>query len=199
MTTWLRTDEAEEAISALENLAEFAARVSGDLFAWRWTILSLHNALQGFMVVWIRDSAGLNVLPRSVAIEWLAAHQAGASYPEEKLDRFPNLYTKIKKQTIATGLGARRFSPSGSQTVSVKRLNDLRNTFVHFLPASWSLEVTGLPRICLDSLDVLEYLAFSYRSNIWHDDGQSARISRSVAGVRATLTALDRAYRAASA
>jgi hypothetical protein len=188
----------EEAVAALENAGRFAAEVQADLSSWRWTILSAHNALQGFMVVAIRDSAGINVLPKALAKAWLKAHEDGQSYPEERLDSFLNLYGKIKKTAIAAQFQAVRFVPSGTQSASVRRLNTLRNTFIHFLPASWSLEVSGLPRICLDSVGVIEFLAFSYRTISWSDDKLPARVSQAAAAIRRTLVKLGADYRAAA-
>jgi hypothetical protein len=46
---WIRTNEHEEAMGALEAFGGFLARVRQDSFEWRWAILSLHTALQGFM------------------------------------------------------------------------------------------------------------------------------------------------------
>src|SRR5438093_1055479 len=73
---WIRTDEHEEAIGALEAFCRFVARVREDPFEWRWAILSLHTALQGFMVVAIRDSAGMFPLANDVAAAWLAAYRS---------------------------------------------------------------------------------------------------------------------------
>ena len=78
---WIRTDEQEEAVAALEAFAHFLPLVATDLFGWRWAIVSLHTALQGFMVVAIRDSAGLSPLPDDLAAAWLQAHRSGLSTP----------------------------------------------------------------------------------------------------------------------
>lgn len=199
MALWLRTDEAEEAVAALEAAARFAHDVPTDLFGWRWTVLAIHNALQGFMVIALRDSAGLLVLPDDLAAEWLAAHEAERDYPEERLDLFMNLYKKIKRVSIAQQLGATPFTPAGTQGRSVKRLNTLRNQFIHFLPASWSLDVSGLPGVCLDALDVVEYLASSYRDLLWHDDTHPARISDALNEARARLQSLEAQYRGTTA
>ena len=194
MTAWLRTDEHEEAVAALEAAAGFGANVSTDIFAWRWTILSLHNACQGLMVVALRDSAGLNVLPTALARAWLEAHESGEPYPEERLDSFLNLYRKLKKQAIAQAMGGTPFRPKGTQTQSMKRLNSFRNTFIHFLPASWSLEVTGLPSICLDVLGVIDHAAFRYRLLNWSDEGHQGRMTNTLERARSTFAALHDAY-----
>ncbi len=199
MPVWLHTDEAEEAVKALEAVAHFARDVPTDLFAWRWTVLTIHNAVQGFMVIALRDSAGLLVLRNNLAAEWLAEHEARGGYPEERLDSFMNLYKKIKKASIAEQLGATPFTPAGTQGRSIKLLDSLRNQFIHFLLASWSLDVSGLPHICLDALEVVEYLAKGYRHLVWHDDTHPPRIDDALKEARATLESLEAQYRGTAA
>ncbi len=191
---WLRTDEAEEAVAAVESIAPFVRNISGDLYGWRWTILSVHTTVQGFMVLALRDSAGLNVLPKKLAAAWLTAHYQNGPYPAERLDSFLNLYHKVKNKVMAVQLDAQAFKPSGSQGKSIRSLNALRNSFVHFLPASWSIEVSGLPRICLDSLNLVEYLASGYRPLLWHDRGHPARVVEALAEARKVLLPLRESY-----
>lgn len=59
---WLRTDEMEEFIGALEFCAELSETVRDDVMRWKWLIVALHNALQGACVGALRgqDTAGLN-------------------------------------------------------------------------------------------------------------------------------------------
>ena len=52
--TWLRTDEIEEFIDALEHAAMFARQLTDDVKAWKWLIIALHSALQGACVCALR-------------------------------------------------------------------------------------------------------------------------------------------------
>ncbi|SRR6266404_8936055 len=190
---WIRTDEHEEAIGALEAFCRFVARVREDPFEWRWAILSLHTALQGFMVVAIRDSAGMFPLANDVAAAWLAAYRSGLPPPREELDSFPNLYRKIKRREIATFLQGQPLVPSGTQGHSVRMLNRIRNQFVHFVPASWSLQADGLPGIGLDCLAVIRYLAHDYRDLVW-TALQLSRIDTALANAIGLLEGLRDEY-----
>ena len=151
MSTWLRTDEAEEAVSALESFVGFLRDTETDVLNCRWAIISLHIATQGFMVVALRDSAGLIPLRDDIASEWLRAYRAGETLPKDKLDSYRGLYKKVKRKSIAAQLQANPFQPKGRQEESTLRLCDFRDRFIHFVPTSWSLEVDGLPRICGDA------------------------------------------------
>ena len=190
---WIRTDEHEEAMGALEAFGRFLARVPQDAFEWRWAILSLHTALQGFMVVAIRDTAGMLPLASDVAAAWMAAYRTGQPLPQEHLDSFLNLYRKIKRSEIANFLQGNHFVPSGTQGRSVKILNRIRNQFVHFVPASWSLEGTGLPAMGLDCLAIIRYLAHQYRDHLW-TAAELERIDAALAFATVTLEDLRGEY-----
>jgi hypothetical protein len=194
MAIYLRTDEQVEATASLETAGESAARVANDVYQWRWVVLALHNALQGFMVIALRGSDGLAVLPDRVAAEWLRAYHAKQPPPQEKLDSFLRLYAKIKGPRIRQFIHSVPFRPGNSHDWSVKKLNALRNQFIHFLPLSWSLEVSGLPRIALDCVDLVEFLGWRCGNVHWNESSVEQRAKSSTQALRAELSALVSKY-----
>lgn len=191
MDAWLRTNEAEEAVAALEVAARFLSETAQDPAAWRWAILGLHIAVQGFMVIALRDSAGLLPLRDEVAEQWLKAYRQGKDWPAERLDSFPNLYKKVKRAKFAEFLGAVQFKPTGSQGRSIKMLNRLRNKFIHFLPMSWSVELAGLPAMSRDVLDFVEFLSCAYRPLVWHNSEHPQRTRSALISARQAVAAAD--------
>lgn len=192
MTSWLRTDEAEEAVAGLEAAARFLSETSRDPYAWRWAIVSLHIATQGFMVVVLRDSAGLLPLRDNVAKAWLKADRNGGELPVERLDSFGNLYRKVKRAKVAGYLAGKPFKPTGSQDRSIRLLCSLRNQFIHFLPASWSLDLNGLPTMARDVLAFIEFLSRDYRTIIWHNEQHPGRSTAALSSARRALDSIDR-------
>lgn len=190
----LKTDEILEAVSALEMAAEAVEQVSNDIYRWRWAIISIHMALQGFMVLALRGRDGLRPLKDKIAEDWLKAQREGGKRPEEKLDSFLNLYKKIKSKRMLFYVQSRRFVSAGTQDRSIQKMNSLRNDFIHFLPKLWIVEISGLPRISLDSLDVVEFLGWQSGNIFWHKRDQEARAQRSLAKARRILASLDRSY-----
>ena len=93
---YLRTDEQEEAVRSLEWAALQAQSLLDDHCNWKWVLISLHNATQGFMVLALWKGNGLLTLNAKTAKQWLQAHAEKIPYPEDKLDNFLNLYDKIK-------------------------------------------------------------------------------------------------------
>jgi len=191
---WLRTNVAQEAVSALEMAGQSLSNVEKDLYQWKWAILALHSCLQGFMVMALQGNDGLNCLKDKVKDEWLRRYRAKEYekldldnfYINDKkvnpLDNFLNLYKKIKKPNkMGFYNHSKPFEPSGTQESSIKKLNSLRNDFVHFVPKIWSLEVTGLPQIFLDCLNIIHFLGWECGNIIWYKSSVEKRASEALA------------------
>lgn len=192
---YYRTDEENEAMDALYMAARFAEKAATDIRMWRWVIIALHNAVQGFMVLSLRHGNGLAALTEESAAAWLTAYEANATtYPEEKLDSYLCLYKKIKSATYGTLGGNQKFVPRGSQGRSIRKLNRIRNDFIHFTPKGWSLELAGLPRICLDALALLSFLGWETSNILWHDEAALKCAKSSCERMTDTMNGLKRTY-----
>jgi hypothetical protein len=155
---YLRTDELLESIKALEMFCNAIKWVKKDPYYWKWAIMALHNSIQGFMVCALRSSNGLAVLTTKCAKAWMEAYENETTYPEEKLDDFVNLYKKIKSNLMIQNIDSKKYIPKGKEGWSIRKLNELRNDFIHFTPKSLSLEVSGLPKISKDILSIIDFL-----------------------------------------
>lgn len=198
MENWLRTDETQEAVLALQLVSEQLTNLelTGNLHYWNWVIVSLHNALQGFMVLALRGSNNVNVLTEECAIEWLAAVERGdGKYPEPKLDKFLNLYKKIKSARMEMYVNSKTFKPSGTQGRSVKLLNSYRNDFIHFVPKGWSIEVSGLPQVIGDCIGIISFLAFESGNVIWHEADLEIQTRMFLEKSQQVVSLLEKTYR----
>lgn len=166
---WLRTDEREDAIASLKLFVDAVSLIKDDMAYWKWAIISLHSAVQSVMAFHLGFGNDLLVMSQEDAEAWLEAHESGGAYPEAKMDSFLNLYKKIKKNEI---LGF-KFVPEGQQGSSIKRLNWFRNQFVHFMPKGWSIEMSGMPAIFMDCLNIIKNLSEGPISMRWEDENQS--------------------------
>jgi len=166
----MRTDEEMEVADALCMASKLADGLDLDIRAWRWVIIAPHNAVQGFMVLSLRHGNGLAALsPKSYA-EWMDAYEKGTPRPGYvQLESYLNLYKKIKSKGYSELGGNKRFIPKGTQGKSIKQLKTLRNNFIHFTPKGWSLEIDGLPHICLDCTTLIEFLGWETQNIFWHD------------------------------
>jgi hypothetical protein len=228
MERWLDTNEQEEAISALEFVLESAPRLATDIYRWRWVIISLHSALQGFMVIALRSSDGSGPVPDSIIMQILLARGAKESQPRhilqkllvlcrlprsrcitqilaacrakeleprEMLHKFLVVYRLLRTRRMDRyGPLSKRFHPQGTQSHSVRRLNELRNKFIHFTPEGWLLEVSRMPHICLDCLAVIHFLESQSGNIVWKDASLHQRATDAIAATTKFFATLRDEY-----
>lgn len=191
---YLRTNEHEEAVRSLE-WAELQARsIASDGYYWKWVLIALHNAAQGFMVLALWNGNGLLAMPPKLAAKWLAAYEAGMPLPRDALDRFLNLYAKVKDESNFHYLGSTPFRPGASHDASFKYLNEFRNEFIHFTPKGWSLLLPGLPAMALDVLNLVEHFGWQSSGILWHERALPVRAKWALRRFRRTLNALQVQY-----
>ena len=165
---FLRTGTFVETISALEMATDELARTRTDSYRWKWVILALHSALQGMMVLALEGSNGLRVLKPKDAKRWLDAYESRAPLPADlEMDNFLNLYEKIKSDAMLFYVNSEKFAPQETQGRSIKRLNRLRNQFIHFTPRTFMLVLNELPEMILDCLDIAWFLAWDSNNVGW--------------------------------
>lgn len=191
----LDTDETREAVFSLEFVAEIAPSVVDDVYRWKWVIIALHNSVQAFMVMALRESTNVRVLTKKSAKKLSdSLHQFSQggefTWPEERLDQFLNLYDKTKGEAMTQNVFGRKFEAQDIHDKSMKMLNEVRNDFIHFVPKRWNLEVNGLPSVCLACLDVIHFLGWESHNVLWVDTGIIERAKMALTQARKTFESL---------
>ena len=166
---WFRTDECEDIISSLKQFIASSEKINDDDANWKWAILSLHSAVQSMMAFHLGFGNDLLVMTQADAEGWLQAYENETQYPSTKMDTFPNLYKKIKKHPI---LGF-KYEPKGQEGKSIKKLNQFRNEFIHFMPKGWVIGLGGMPDIFSDCLNIIETIGNSPTGGRWYEANQS--------------------------
>ena len=172
---WMRTDEREDVLSSLKLFIDSQRMVESDDSCWKWSVISLHSAVQSAMAFYLSFGNDLLVMAQKDAEAWLTAHYNDTAYPETQMDSFLNLYKKIKANPI---LGY-TFTPKGQQGRSIKKLNTLRNEFIHFMPKGWSIELSGMPSIFKDCLGIVSKLGLANEVR-WENEAQFESFRRLV-------------------
>lgn len=164
--TWLHTNEIEQFVGALEFAAELLPSAINDPSYWKWEIVALHNALQGAFVCALSgaDTAGISFLNKKSGekmwhwLEVTSRSQPEVPPPSERLAEILVLFERVKNPIYLENP-----LPSDERADSdVKMLNDLRNDFIHFVPRSWSVELSGMPRIANTVCRAIRYLAVEF-------------------------------------
>lgn len=164
----VKTNSELEAVRSLEFAAHYATLTGRDPYSWKWVLISVHGALQNLMALSLSAGNNLWSLRDDTAAAWLKAYKDGRRLPPDKLDFFPALFEKIQGKAMLRFGISRPFLPSPRQADSIRRLNSLRNDFIHFVPKLWRIRTDGLPQICLDAVAVCEFLAWESGNVTWH-------------------------------
>ncbi len=179
---WLRTNEIEEFVGALEFSAEIICQVNSDITKWKWLILAIHNALQGACVCALRsaDTTGISVLDEKCGRRmwhWLDVESRKDQHPpppKEKLAPMLKLYTRAQDARYLSV----PLPPNPDRDRDVERLNSLRNELIHFVPKGLSVELSGMPQIIRSCCNVIMYLILDHTSFAQHlRRAQAERIS----------------------
>jgi hypothetical protein len=105
-----------------------------------------------------------------------------------------NLYKKVRHREFGKISGNVRFIPTGTEGGDIKRLNSLRNEFIHFTPKSWSLEIDGLPRIVLATARMISFLALETTNIFWHRSEARNRFMEAHAAFTVAIRQLQALY-----
>ena len=183
---YFRTNHFDEAVAAIEAVADFSASVVADPYRWKWVVVAVHATVQAFMVLALHRGNGLLAMPDKRRDDWLKKYRAGEPLPADRMDSFLNLYERVKTDAAAGWVHSKPFVPSETHDESMRKLNEIRNEFIHFMPKVWALQLSGLPSVCLDCLAVARFLNGEGGNVLWHKAEQRERAE----------AAFDRAQRA---
>ena len=93
---------------------------------------------------------------------------------------------------------SKKFIAKPDHNWAVKKLNEFRNEFVHFVPKGWSLETLGLPEICLNCLEIIEFLIWESGNIVFHKENQQLRAMSSLKIAKSVLSEIRKIYEEAA-
>lgn len=159
---YISTDSSTECVDGLRHISELLDTVFEYANNWRWVIFALHNTVQNFMVITLRDSSGTNILKKNIQADYYNSFRDETiKRPVEKLDYFLNLYKNTKNpDEMKKYMGSTHFVPTKRQDESIEKLNFIRNEFTHFVPKGYLAHISGMPEILDDCMDYIDFLAF---------------------------------------
>lgn len=124
---------------------------------WKWVILSIHAALYAFMICILKGTDPDNVCK---------------SPKHRKLIDFPEALKRCQDSSWMNISGFTKvLELSEDQKRSVNYIHEeFRNRFVHYRPASWSIELIGVPGIIGHGLDIISFITLEMGSYYTHYD-----------------------------
>jgi hypothetical protein len=166
----------------LEALARFLKDVETDPDKWKWAILALHNAVQGFMALALNGSQSWGALrDEDIALKCKAevdfrkAMAAGDEVAAElannimlwnlpkkpaKLAQFLDLYKRIKRQQwpMDQGMASKAYLKRKTDDRCMQDLNRVRNEYAHFVPGGRNYLLSQFPAMTATGLHIISYL-----------------------------------------
>lgn len=191
---YLRYDEREDVIIALEHAAQTLGKVEKYPLNWKWVIVAIHNAFQGTLVCTLSGTHGTGALNKKsfkAMWEWFEAirDDPDAPCPNERMATPLELYQRAKKPEWMSEFGGQPLETTLEQDQDVERLNELRRSFAHFLPKGWSIETAILPPLLSNVTTIIESLLFSHPSNTLRlDSHQIERANQAIQNIRRLLS-----------
>jgi len=99
-----------------------------------------------------------------------------------------NLYQKIKSDRFLLFLNTQKYQPTSSQKRNIKRLNDIRNTFVHYKIDLFMASQSDFPfEIILDCLNFIEFLALKSNNIFWGEEENKSTVEKLLNDCRAVI------------
>ncbi len=185
----LEFDKYNIAKTSLKVLSHFLSSVKTNSMYWPWVYISLHSAVQSYMVLALTGSNSLLTYRDKDAECWLKSYNANENLPDCRLDCFLNLYSKTKSKRFLIYTNSQKFMPTKSQDKNIRNLNKYRNEFIHYKYDSLLMIQGPLSfQIVLDGLGFIEFLVFRSNNITWSDDNQTEEIKRILENCRSKVS-----------
>lgn len=183
MTQYLRTGLKKNTIDSLQKALDFLKKTDRNLYYWKWLCIALHNALYGFMICALGKGNWKNIA------EW---DKKRREYNINRLISFSEARKRVQDSKYICGpINATPITLTKSQRFSIKKLSEgLRNKFEHFLLFGWSIELSGMPSITKDVIDIIEQLAFN-TGTVWWEESYEKRIKVMIKEIRKVIEEID--------
>lgn len=154
---YYRTSLKEEAIDYLDKLSLFFDKTTTCKSYWKWVIISLHGAIYHFMLLALRNTDGSGVWKNEIRNE--RGHIDFSKEDEMYLISFNEAFKRIQNEKRMGGYMNSKFYVSGKNiNTAMEDLNEWRNSFVHYKPKGWSIEIKIFKNILKEVLPVLKFI-----------------------------------------
>lgn len=171
---YIRFDRQSDAQASLDEFCSCVERAAKADAAWKYAIVSMHSALQGYICVCLRNGNSFQTWNESHLKAWLVAYESDSQLPQPKLNFFMNLYDKAFE---------------GEQTLNrdnINWLNETRNSLVHFNNDSFGIHRQTAIACCKEALDAIK-LAPSKAKGVFFNSEDESEAYRQSCGKAASL------------
>lgn len=144
MCNYVRFDRLSDAQASIDEFCYCLERVSGDEKAWKYAIISMHNALQEYICISLRNGNSFHTWKEAHLRKWLEAYKNNTELPNTKLDYFMDLFDKSFSDV--TTLNRK----------NIEWLNETRNNFIHFNTDGFSFHRDSAILCCSEAVEAIK-------------------------------------------
>ena len=144
MNEYIRLDRQSDAKASLDEFCHCIERLPVDDSAWKYALISMHSALQGYICISLNAGNGFQTWSERHLKKWINAYENGTNFPDTKLDFFMGLYDKAysTEQSITRD--------------NIDWLNNTRNSLVHFNTDSFGIHRESAIVCCKEALEAIK-------------------------------------------
>ena len=133
---WITFDRHDAGISSLKAFHELLKASNQDPRFIKYCIITIHNALQEYLCIAVRQGNSFNLWKKKDLVDWLNKYELHEEISLPDLDCFLNLYKRL-------------FNASNSIAYDqIRWLNETRNTLIHLNVDSLSFTFTEALKAC---------------------------------------------------
>lgn len=200
MKTFVITENTEP-VNALKTVKLFIDLLENDLYNWKWIIIIVHNCVQNFMVSSLRSGNNLNVLEKRSAENWFVEFTNRMkckiedwTSPREKLDYFLSLYEKVKSDKMLFLTISKKLETDNDKDEAMKWLNQHRNSFIHFVPSTFEMNVVNLPQRMVLIMGIIRFLVSESGNIVWFNIEDKASTEQLITELIEKFNLLNQTY-----
>lgn len=157
MSRYLRTDEQHDVLVSLREVRNQFQRIDHDRNCWKWAIIALASAVNGALTCNLTGTMQVGALEMKCASKTIAALQKDSheEMPQQRLASPAELLRRSKVSERIEAAGP-RLEVLPLQEASFNRLFEFRDEFLHFKPSSVSIEISRLPSIVHNVMQIIK-------------------------------------------
>lgn len=186
MDDYINFDRQDIGQASLVEAYSCLSRIHGNKHIWKYAIISIHNALQCYLSIALRDGSGINTWKKSYAKKWLKVYdecivsEGLKDFPKVQLDFFIELYDKLFKDK------------SNAQKKLIIFLNETRNEFIHFNSDSYSVHEPSMLGAFEQALKDIQEIPCLSKGVFFYNDEQKDKFTASCKELTCQLKKLNK-------
>ncbi|MDX1633794.1 MAG: hypothetical protein R3280_04100 [Marinobacter sp.] len=172
MEDYLDFDRQEDVLSSLEEFCASLERAKHSDRAWKYVMISAHNALQGCICIALRNGNAFQTWNERHLKKWLEAYRKGDDLPDPKLNFFLELYDKLFENEGMLDRG------------NIEWLNETRNGLVHFNTDSYAIHKPSILDACDEAFQAIMLTPQKSQGIFFYTEDQEKDFSKLVSEIR---------------